>query len=81
MELFKGHAVVVLKQAALTRFRLVRDFATGAEQELTFPEPVYFATAGDTPEFDTVAFRFSYQSLVVPPTVYDEDLAAGTRTW
>ena len=79
VELFKGHAVVTLKQAALTRFR-VHDFATGAWRELTFPEPVYFATAGDTPEFDTVAFRFSYQSLVTPPTVYDEDLAAGTRT-
>jgi oligopeptidase B len=79
LELFKDHAVVTLKQAALTRFR-VHDFKKKSWVELDFPEPVYFATAGDTPEFDTVLFRFSYQSLVTPPTIFDEDLAAGTRT-
>jgi oligopeptidase B len=78
LELFKGHAVVTFKQAALTRFK-VHDFKTGTWRDLDFPEPVYLATAGATPEFDTVQFRFSYQSLVTPPTVYDEDLAAGIR--
>jgi oligopeptidase B len=79
LELFKDHAVVALKQAALSRFR-VHDFKRGTWRELTFPEPVYLATAGATPEFDTVQFRFSYQSLVIPPTIYDEDLLTGTRT-
>ena len=80
LELFKGYAVVQLKQAALTRFR-VHDFKKGTWRDLTFPEPVYFATAGATPEYDTVEFRFVYQSLVTPPTIYDEDLAAATRRW
>jgi oligopeptidase B len=79
LELYRGHAVVALKQAALTRFR-VHDFKRGTWRELAFPEPVYLAAAGETPEFDTAAFRFSYQSLVTPPSVYDEDLVTGART-
>jgi oligopeptidase B len=78
LELFKDFAVVVVKQAALSRFR-VHDFKQGTWRDLTFQEPAYFAAPGGTPEFDTVQYRFSYQSLVTPPSIYDEDMAAGTR--
>jgi oligopeptidase B len=78
LELFKGFAVVSEKRAALVRFR-VHDFKKGTWRELAFPEPVYAAGGGATPEYDTALFRFSYQSPVTPPTIYDEDLAAGTR--
>ena len=79
LEIFKGHAVVTVKQAALPRLR-IHDFKKGSWRELTFPEPVYFASPGGTPEYDTTQYRFSYQSLVTPPSIFDEDLATAART-
>ena len=76
---FATHAVVTEKAEALTRFRVL-DFATGAWRELTFPEPVYAAFPGGTPEFTSKTFRIGYQSMVTPPCVYDVALATGERT-
>lgn len=75
---FATHAVVTEKAAALTRFRVL-DFATGAWRELTFPEPVYAAFPGGTPEFTSTTFRVGYQSMVTPSCVYDVALATGER--
>jgi oligopeptidase B len=79
LEIFKGYAVVGVKQAALPRMR-IHDFKKKAWRELTFPEPVYFASPGGTPEYDTVKYRFAYQSLLTPQTLFDEDLATAGRT-
>ncbi len=79
LEIFKGHAVVGVKQAALPRLR-IHDFKTKAWRELTFPEPVYSAGPAGTPEYDTVKYRFAYQSLVTPQSLFDEDLATAGRT-
>jgi len=76
---FATHAVVTEKAEALTRFRVL-DFATGAWRELTFPEPVYAAFPGGTPEFTSKTFRIGYQSMVTPSCVYDVALATGERT-
>jgi oligopeptidase B len=78
LDLFAGFAVVSELREGLPRFR-VHDFATGARHEVTFPEPVYDASAGDNPEFDTRLFRFGYQSLVAPQGVFDYDLGRRTR--
>ncbi len=75
---FATHAVVTEKAEALTRFRVL-DFATGAWRELTFPEPVYAAFPGGTPEFTSKTFRIGYQSMVTPSCVYDVALATGER--
>jgi oligopeptidase B len=45
-----------------------------------FPEPVYAAHPGGTPEYTATAFRLSYQSLVTPASVYDCDMATGKQT-
>src|SRR5262249_10346376 len=62
------------KAAALRRFRVL-DFRTGAWHDVAFPESVYEAGLGPTPEFTSPTFRFTYQSLVTPPSVYDYDMA------
>jgi oligopeptidase B len=79
LEIFKGHAVVAVKQGALPRLR-IHDFEKGSWRELTFPEPVYFASPAGTPEYDTVQYRFTYQSLVTPQTLFEEDLVTASRT-
>jgi oligopeptidase B len=79
LDLFAGFAVVSELREGLTRFR-VYDFARKAWHDVAFPEPVYAAGAGANPEFDARLFRFAYQSPVTPPSVFDYDLRARTRT-
>jgi len=79
IELFANHLVVQEQQEALTRLR-IQDSRSKEWREVTFPEPVYHAGAGGTPEFSASAFRLSYQSMVTPLSVYDCDLATGSLT-
>ncbi len=67
------------KAEALNRMR-VYDFAAGGWRAIPFPEPVYAAFPAGNPEFDTVRFRYSYQSLITPPSVFDYDLGSGAAT-
>ncbi|MBP1771877.1 MAG: prolyl oligopeptidase family protein [Holophagaceae bacterium] len=76
---FQKYLVVAEKRQALSRFRIL-DFKTGAWKEVAFPESVYAAFPGGTPEFTSKAFRFAYQSMVTPPSVYDCDMATGKQT-
>jgi oligopeptidase B len=78
-DVFADFAIAVERAQALARFR-VFDFARGTWREITFPEPVYSASAGGTPEFTSRSYRINYQSLVTPSSVYDHDLATGERT-
>ncbi len=50
----------------------------GESREIAFPEPAYTAGAHVNREFETQAFRYSYQSLVSPASVYEYDVEAGT---
>ena len=76
LEVFKDFLVVQEKQAGLNHLR-VHSFASGAWNEVAFPEPVYAAFATGTPEFESTRFRYDYQSLVTPSSVYDYDMQAG----
>ena len=79
IELFENHLVASEKKAALVHFR-VQDFRTGKWTEVSLPESVYAASAGATPDFNSGTFRFSYQSMITPESVYDYDMTTGERT-
>ncbi len=79
LEIFRDFLVVQEKEAGLNRLR-ARSFADGRWQEVSFPEPVYSAFLAGTPEFDSGRLRYSYQSLVTPPSVYDFEMASGAST-
>lgn len=79
VELFQDFAVTSEKSAALEHFRVL-DFGTGAWHEIPMPESVYAAFDMDTPEYRSRTFRFSYQSLVTPNSVYDCDMATRKQT-
>ncbi len=70
IDLFKTFAVLHEKSNALNSLR-VYDFATSRWTPITFPESVYSAFGGGTPEYDTKTYRYSYQSMVTPQSVYD----------
>jgi oligopeptidase B len=77
--LFKDHAVAYEKSAALNRLRIL-DFSTGEWKSIQFPEPVYAVFPAENPEYDTTLFRYNYQSLVTPSSVFDYDMTTHEAT-
>ncbi|MBS1847258.1 MAG: S9 family peptidase [Actinobacteria bacterium] len=75
---FTGHLVVHLRRGGSTGIRVIT-LATGATREIGIPDAVGTIAPGANAEFDTDVYRFSYQSLVTPPSVFDEDLSGGDR--
>jgi len=79
IDLFKNYGVVVEKSKALVSIRIL-DFATGKWHAMSFPEPVYAVFPGGSPEYDTQTYRYSYQSMVTPASVFDYDMATRKAT-
>jgi oligopeptidase B len=79
IELFENFLVTSEKNAALDHFRVL-DFRSGQWHDVGFPESVYSAFAMPTPEYTSASFRFSYQSMVTPPSVYDYDMTKREQT-
>ena len=77
--LFRNHAVFVEREQALIRF-VLRDFRTGKQSIVAFPEPVYSAGPGQNPDYDAGSFRYTYQSFVTPGSVYEVDMETGVST-
>ena len=77
VELFARHYVLLERAGGLPRLT-VTDFRSGQSHTVAFPEPAYSAVPGANPEFDTTVFRYSYESLVTPRSIYDYDME--TRT-
>ena len=79
IELFARHLVVLEREDGLPQLR-VTNFETGAAHRVEFPEPAYSAAPSDNYEFDSKIFRFQYQSLITPSSVFDYDLDSRERT-
>jgi oligopeptidase B len=52
----------------------------GTPARIAFPEPTYSAGPHANREFNATTFRYSYQSLVSPASVYEYDTTAATST-
>ena len=79
IDLFRDFAVSVEKSQALNRMRIF-DFKSGKWSAISFPEPVYAAFPGDTPDYASKTYRYSYQSLLTPSSVFDYDTQTGKST-
>lgn len=75
---FAGHFVVYERENGLNKMRIA-DLRTGQSHYIEFPEPVYSAFPSTNAEFNTTAFRYSYQSLVTPGSIYDYDVKTRKR--
>ena len=78
VEAFAGHLVLLEREDGLRHFRIF-SFATGQSHRIAMPEPVYAAFTAENPEFEAKAFRFRYQSLVTPESVFDYDVERRER--
>ncbi len=79
IQVFAGQAVVTEREKGLEKLR-VMDLKTGSERFVDFPEPTYSVFPDANPEFNTDIFRYRYQSLVTPGSVYDYDCTTGKST-
>jgi oligopeptidase B len=75
VEAFRGHLVLLEREAGLPQFR-VMDLGRGQSHRVAFPEPAYAAFPAANAEFDTRLFRYRYESLVTPASVFDYDMDA-----
>lgn len=81
VELFNRFYVVCERYDGLPHLRVIRFASDGletlAEQEIAFPEPVYSTHPHQNRVFDTTTWRYAYQSLVTPSSVYEYDILTG----
>jgi len=65
------------REDGLIRLRVLRP-ADGMSHHVEFPEPTYEVDEEANAEFDTDRYRFRYQSLVTPASVFDYDMEGRT---
>jgi oligopeptidase B len=84
VDLFAGFFVACEREDGLPRLRLWKFAGDGAEAasagEIAFPEPAYSAHPHINRIFETATFRYAYQSLVTPSSVYEYDVATDAST-
>jgi oligopeptidase B len=79
IEAFAGHLVAYERDGGLERF-VVHALESGDAHAIAFPEPAYSSVPDINAEFTTTTFRFRYQSMVTPPSIYDYDMATRDKT-
>ena len=84
MDLFARFFIACEREDGLPKLSLWRFGGDGPEAvpagEIAFPEPAYSAQPHINRIFDTLSFRYAYQSLVTPSSVYEYELASGQST-
>jgi oligopeptidase B len=77
-DLFQTFAVATRRKLGLPALEVLRfraDSTLEPPVEIAFPEPTYSTAAHVNRIFTTCVFRYSYQSLVSPPSVYEYNIA------
>jgi oligopeptidase B len=71
---FENLLVIEERVDGLSQIRL-RDYLSGAERYIAFPEASFVAALSHNPEYRVDRLRIGYESMVTPNTVYDYHLA------
>ena len=79
LSFFKDHLVVSEREGGLNYLRVI-DMGKKTSHRIATEEPDYAMGMGANPEFDTPTIRYTYQSMVTPPSVYEYDLNTKKRT-
>jgi oligopeptidase B len=70
---FKNHAIAYERENGLEFLRVI-DMKTKDSHRIVTPETVYTTGLAANPEFDVEKIRFSYASMITPPSTYEYDL-------
>jgi oligopeptidase B len=81
IDLFRNHMVVRLREGGLNQLEIydLRGDAPKSHR-VSFPEPAYAVFPNANAEFDTNAYRYTYQSFITPSSVFDYDLDSRKQT-
>ena len=72
VDVFAEHYVTQERAEGLVRLRVTR-LVDGSVHDVEFPEPTYEVSPEPNAQFATAEYRFRYQSMVTPSSVYDYD--------
>ena len=78
IELFKNYLVAHEREGGLPKLR-VAELGTAAFHYIDYPEATYTASISTNRVWDTPVLRFSYTSLITPPSIYDYDMKTRQR--
>ena len=70
IDVFQDFYVVTERLGGYPSFHVVQ-FADGSSHDIKFPEPAYMASGQNNQEFNSRTYRYQYQSLITPPSVFD----------
>ena len=76
---FAGHILVIGRREGLPYTEII-DRASGEMHALDFGEATFNASQGDNFEFDSTTFRYEFESMTTPDSVYDYDMVGRERT-
>jgi oligopeptidase B len=79
LELFEEFAVLRGRRGGFGNLEVL-DLKAATLREVDLPEPVHSVIPQPNPEFRTRVYRFAYQSLVTPNSVFELDVSSGVRT-
>ena len=78
MELFDKYLVLQEKKDGLNKLRVIA-WDGSKDEYIPFNDPAYSAFISVNPEFNTHIFRYSYNSLTTPRSVYDYNMDNGAQ--
>jgi len=79
VEVFADHYIAHEREDGLLRLHITT-LSDGTAHHIEFPEPTYEVSADANAEFQTRVYRFRYQSLITPASVFDYDVHTRQRT-
>jgi oligopeptidase B len=79
LDVFEDFYVLLERETGLPFIR-VSTFGDGKSGRIATGEPVYAVYPGNNEEFSANAYRFRYESLTTPDSVFDYDVRSKSRT-
>ena len=79
LDVFEGFYALLERETGLPYIRVSR-FADGDSHRVAMDEPVYALHPGANEEFAARAYRFRYESLTTPDSVFDYDVHSKARS-
>jgi len=78
IDLFQHYRVLHERDKGLAQF-VITDLDSDATHRIAFDEPAYSLAGEANPEWETRTFRYAYESMTTPDTVYDYNMATRER--
>ncbi|MBW2376305.1 MAG: S9 family peptidase [Deltaproteobacteria bacterium] len=79
LDVFEDFYVLLERETGLPYIRVLQ-FVDGASHRVAIDEPVYSLHPGVNAEFSTHVYRYAYESLTTPDSVFDYDVRSKART-